>query len=211
MTKIPKKLVYIPKIGFVPMIKVAVVSFLLIFGISINVLLKAAIPPAEATQIQPTITMDLSPMAKRQQRIVNYIKSVRPNIKDSVANRLADAVIQNSWKYGIPVEIELAVATRESKFEQYALGSQGELGFFQIMTKPHVGRVFMLLREDEIATKNIYDPFTNSTIAASILKECLRQKHNNMARALACYNGTSTAGKYSNFVLAKAKAIHELI
>lgn len=214
MTKIPRRLVYVPKIGFVPMAKVVIVSFLLIFGISINVLLKAAISPAEASQLQPRShihSVYLSPLAKKQRRIVEYIKSVRPNINNSVANRLADAIIQNSWKYGIPVEIELAVAKHESNFEQYALGSQGELGFFQIMTKPHVGRVFLLLREDEIPTKNIYDPYTNSTLAASILKECLRLRHNNMGRALACYNGTSRAGEYSKVVLAKAREIHELI
>jgi len=211
MTKIPRRLVYVPKIGFVPMIKVVIVSFLLIFGVSINVLLKAAIPPAEASQIQPSRSLSFSPMAKRQQRIVHYIKSVRPNISNSVANRLADAIMENSWKYGIPIEIELAVAKHESNFEQYALGSQGELGFFQIMTKPHVGRVFLLLREDEISTKNIYDPYTNSTLAASILRECLRQKHHNMSRALACYNGTASSGEYSKIVLEKAKQIHALI
>lgn len=215
MTSIPKKLVYVPKLGFVSMFKVVFTSCLLtalaIFAIQFA--MPSAIQQAHAMQ-EPQLAQDESvdPLVLKQEKIVEYIKNTSyPGIKDETANKLADSVIQVYWKYGIPIEIQLAIATHESKFDQYALGKAGELGFFQILPRAHVKRILHMKETEEITTKNIYDAYTNAAIAANILNSCLQEKHHNMSKALACYNGADSSVKYAKEVLAVAKTIKPLI
>jgi soluble lytic murein transglycosylase-like protein len=124
---------------------------------------------------------------------------------------LADAIIETHKRYGMPIEIQLALIKRESNFEKYELGQAGELGFYQIMTRPHAGRVFRMMETAEITTKNLYDPHTQAAIGGSIFKECMQKRKHNMGNALACYNGTQSAGDYSQTILATAKAIKQSI
>lgn len=215
MTSIPKKLVYVPKLGFVSMSKVVFTSCLLtaLAIFALQYAMPTAIQQAHAMQ-EPQLALDKSidPLVLKQEKIVEYIKNTSyPEIKDEVANRLADSIIQISWKYGIPIEIQLAIATHESKFDQYALGKAGELGFFQVLPKAHVARILSMMQNEEITTKNIYDSYTNAAIAANILNSCLQEKHHNMGKALACYNGADSSVKYAKDVLAVAKTIKPLI
>lgn len=216
MTKIPKKLLYIPALGFISATKIMITSCLItaltIFAIELA--LPSAIPQAHAMQEQSQIelTVPVDPLVAKQKKIVAYIKDTSyPTISDDAANELADSIIQVSWKYGIPPEIQLAIATHESKFDQYALGKAGELGFFQVLPKAHVARIMHMMKTDEISTKNLYDPYTNAAIAANILNSCLQEKHHNMFKSLACYNGADSSVKYAKAVMTAAKTIKPLI
>lgn len=216
MTKIPKKLMYVPKLGFISSAKVIFTSCLLtalaIFAMELA--LPAAIPQAHATQEQLQVRQEnpVDPLVAKQQKIAAYIKDVSyPAISNNTANQLADSIIQVYWKYNIPIEIQLALATHESKFDQYALGRDGELGFFQVLPKAHIARILHMMQTDEISTKNLYDPYTNSSVAANILNACLQEKHHIMKKALACYNGSDKSVQYASDVLAVAKKIKPLI
>jgi soluble lytic murein transglycosylase-like protein len=220
MTWIPRKLTYISEFGFVPMSKVILVSFLLSLTILLSLvyIVPHAIKSAEAAQEPSALELSqmdhelyVDPLILKQQKIVAYIKDERPEIVNDVANKLADAVMQNSWKYNIPIEIQLAIARRESRFDQYALGKAGELGFFQILPRAHVDRVFRMLAADEISNKNIYDPYTNASLQANILHSCLERKKHNMAKSLACYNGADSSTQYAKETLALAAKIRKVI
>lgn len=221
MTWIPRKLTYIPNFGFVPMSKVILASFLLSLVILLSLVyvapytIKSANASQELTEVEVSqIDNELyaDPLILKQQKIVAYIKDSRPQISDTVANKLADAIIQNSWKYNIPIDIQLAIATRESRFDQYALGKVGELGFFQVNTKAHVDRIFRMLDSKEISNKNIYDPYTNASLQANIMRSCMIQKKNNISKAVACYNGAGPAAvQYAAETLALAAKIRKVI
>lgn len=216
MTTIPRKLIYINHLGFVSMFKVVFTSCLLtmLAIFAIQYAMPQVIQQAHAIQ-EPQLAQDnkpVDPLVLKQEKIVEYIKNTSyPGISNETANKLADSILQVSWKYGIPVEIQLAIATHESKFDQYALGKAGELGFFQILPKAHVARILSMMQKDEIATKNIYDAYTNAAIAANILNSCLQEKKHNMLKSLACYNGAGSSTKYANEVMVLSKTIKPLI
>jgi len=207
MTVIPKHLVYVPNLGFIPKYKAIILSSLMTFAILFNGVILIESDKLEAS----TLAYKRPPLPIQQDKIVNYIKQIRPDIDNNIAIMLANAIVKNSHTYKIPVEVQLAIAKNESHFEQYALGSAGEIGFFQIMVSVHSKRVFYMLKSNEISNKNIYDPYTNATLGANILSSCLSKKKQNMGNALICYNGSSKAEEYSVRVLQSAKQIQAVI
>lgn len=50
-----------------------------------------------------------------------------------------EIIANAAYRYNVPVEIALAVAKRESNFNQSAIGSSGEIGVFQLMPGTAVG------------------------------------------------------------------------
>lgn len=143
-----------------------------------------------------------------QDKMVHYMKSRNKDIPDIVAYKLANAIVTQKYKYNIPIEIQLAQATVESNFDQYALGKDGELGFFQVHPKWHADKVHTLLRSGDIKTKNIYDSQTNVAVAMSILHDCEKKHRSNIQRTLTCYNGAgASAIEYSKHVLVVEKEV----
>ena len=207
-TKIPcrSSFVYIPKFGFIPKMCIVLISMMLTLALTVQSIPDAISTSAEAKQIQHK-----NPLVTQQDRIVDYMQHVNRSLDVDTAYQLADAIVETKKRYGMPIEIQLALIKRESNFEKYALGQAGELGFYQIMTEPHAGRVFKMMRTEEITTKNLYDPHTQAAIGGSIFKDCLKQRKQNMSKALACYNGTESAGDYSMSILNTAKAIKQSI
>ncbi len=122
--------------------------------------------------------------------IIDYIKSVNSNVSSKVAQNLSDAIIIQKRKYGIPIPLQLGLITVESRFDQYALSSAGALGFWQVVPSWHTDKVKVMLRNDEIVSKNLYDPLTNSTLGAKILSDCMKSNRHNIERSLLCYNGS---------------------
>jgi len=147
----------------------------------------------------------------KQEKMVKYMQTVNRDLDTKVAHKLADAMLIQSAKHGIPVEIQLSIVRRESRYDQFALGELGELGFFQLMVKPHTGKVFKMLKAKEISTRNLYDPYTQATVAMAVLNDCLSKKKRDMNKSLACYNGAIHPGEYSTAVLEKANAIKKLL
>jgi len=149
-----------------------------------------------------------------QDKIVKYETSVNPNMDTDVAYELADAMIQQKKKTGITISLQLAIVTVESKFEQYALGQDGEVGFFQLMTRKNAHRAFnmkLVVARNDISTANLYDPHTNAALGASVLRECFRANDGKKAEAVACYNGSLPTDKYTRLVLAREKKIRKIL
>ena len=48
-------------------------------------------------------------------------------------SQVTDLIEESAWRHGVPVNLALAVATRESGLDQSAVGSSGEIGVFQLM------------------------------------------------------------------------------
>ncbi len=58
------------------------------------------------------------------------------------------------------------------------------------MPNVHANTIRAMFKNNEIKTKNLYDPFTNSYVGANILTHCLNRFHGNQSKALLCYNGS---------------------
>ncbi len=122
--------------------------------------------------------------------IIDYIKSVNSNISTNIAENLSSAIIVQKRKYGIPIPLQLGLITVESRFDQYALSSSGALGFWQVMPSWHIDKVRTMMHNNEIVSRNLYDPLTNSSLGAKILSDCMKWNHHNLEKSLLCYNGS---------------------
>lgn len=160
--------------------------------------------------VEASTTIDPSNREK-QEKMVKYMRTVNKDLDTKLANKLADAMLEQQASFGIPVEIQLSIVRRESRFDQYALGELGEMGFFQVMPNAHAKKVLAMMKAKQISTRNLYDPDTQATVAMTVLNNCLIKKKRDMSRALACYNGAMHPGEYSVAVLEKARAIKNLL
>jgi soluble lytic murein transglycosylase-like protein len=204
MTKILKRsqLVYLPKIGFVSRLKLIVSALLVVLAVA------SCVAPTTAHARPNTMTVGNS----LQDKMVAYMKRTNKSISNKVAYDLANAMLIQHYKYGIPVEVMLGQSTIESRFDQFAIGDQGELGFFQVHTKWHADRLRGLMKVGVIKTKNIYDPLTNTSVGMSKLGECMRKHGGSVQKGLMCYNGTGDgAVAYSKKVIAASKEVQKYI
>jgi hypothetical protein len=88
---------------------------------------------------------------------------------------IRDLIAQEANSQGVPPAIALAVAQQESEFNQGAIGSQGEVGVFQLMPK------FFAQQGD------LSDVFTNVNLGVGYLAQLYR-KYGDWNTALAAYN-----------------------
>lgn len=119
-------------------------------------------------------------------------------------------------KYGVPYEIVFSIIQRESRFDRYAIGDDGEsFGYMQVMQKWHEDRMIRLDVED------LSNPEGNILVGVDYLSELLG-KYPEMNRALMAYNcGPTTANelwnqgiyhtKYTKEVMEEAEAIRNEI
>lgn len=131
-----------------------------------------------------------------EDRVFTYIKKQNSKLNDSVAMELSTAIVYESNKHQIPVNLILGLIKTESHFKQYAMSGVGAMGFWQILPKHHIDKI---KKQDN---QNMYDPVPNSSVGAQILKTCLK-RHKTLDAGLGCYNGTAhdPMKKYANKVL----------
>lgn len=199
-----KNLVYIRNIGFVSKFKIGMTAFLL--SVAILVFFDPGLFLTDTNASQATEATLVKYISKKD-RMVSYMQDMNHTLPSHVAYNLADAILAQEEKYKIPSEVQLSLIKHESRFEQYAISQVGALGFYQVMANYHADKVSDFYKHGDIVTKNVYDPLTNASLGAKILSDCLQSKHNNLSNALACYNGTKTAGDYSKSILDTAKVV----
>lgn len=93
-------------------------------------------------------------------------------------------------------QLVLSLITIESKFNQYAVSSQGAMGLMQVMP--------FWQRAIGNPDQNLFDVNTNIRYGCSILAYYIWQQHGNLIKALARYNGSSLTNSdnhYSSLVL----------
>ena len=88
-----------------------------------------------------------------------------------------DMIRAEAWRQGVPTELAIAVARRESNFDQAARGAAGEVGVFQLMP----------LTAAELRV-NPYNLAQNIQGGVSYLAENF-QRFGNWTQALEAYNG----------------------
>jgi hypothetical protein len=120
----------------------------------------------------------------------------------AVASAVQSAIVAEALRQGVDPSIALAVANRESGFNQSAVGRAGELGIFQLMPATAAG-----------LGVNPSDPTQNIQGGVTYLAE-MYARFGNWASALAAYNagptrvaqGTtpSAAASYAQGVMADA-------
>lgn len=98
-----------------------------------------------------------------------------------------EQITQTAVAQGVPPSVALAVAQKESSFNQGARGTSGEVGLFQLMPATAAG-----------LKVNAYDQTANITGGVSLLAQLYRQ-FGSWATALAHYNGGTNppASSYS--------------
>jgi len=170
--------------------------------------LESCLPPPQAPA-SITISQPNPIMLSKQDKIVNYMQSVNSLLDRPVAYKLANTIIRNQDKYNLPIKLQLALITVESRFDQYAISSAGAQGFWQVMPHIHVDKIYAMFKTKEITTKNLYDPHTNTELGGKILFDCFRQYKGNEKHALLCYNGSAKdqTAKYSKKVYSIMKDI----
>lgn len=138
-------------------------------------------------------------------RVVNYIKSKNKKIDMDIARTLARSIVKESQRNNIPIEVILGLIAVESRFNPDAVGSAGEVSFWQVMPDMHHKTISHLRDNNMIQTNNLFDPTTNSVVGARILRDCIK-KYGTIELGLGCYNGSQRDKKmtYARKVLSAA-------
>jgi len=129
----------------------------------------------------------------------------------SFCGELKACFLKASLKYGVPLELLLAIAKTESNFNPYAInrnrnGSK-DIGIMQINT----ANVPLLIREGIIKNKNeLFNPCKNIEAGAYILKRCLDTYGLNW-RGVDCYNKGRKAKGRGGYVWKVYKNLREML
>jgi len=124
-----------------------------------------------------------------ENKIVKFIKKSNNKVEHKAAYDLATAVIRESRRQDIPIKILLAIIKVESAFNKDAVGTSGEVSYFQVMPKLHLDKVEKLHKENVINSTNLANTKTNTAVGATVLKSCFN-RYTAMDMKLACYNGS---------------------
>lgn len=126
----------------------------------------------------------------------------RPAHLRGLGSTVTDLINQYAAQFSVPPSIALAVAQKESGFNQAAVGAAGEVGVFQLMPATAAG-----------LGVNPADLTQNVSGGVSLLSSLYRQ-FGNWSDALAAYNAGPThlaAGRgYASSVLASVGAVSPL-
>ena len=112
-------------------------------------------------------------------------------------------------EYNISPELLVAIIETESSGQQYADNGNCK-GLCQIYAGVHIARM------QKLGLHDIYNPRTNITLAADILKENFEQYGDDLSLVLMAYNGTSharqkaEAGQLSDYAVKVSKRAYDL-
>jgi hypothetical protein len=112
----------------------------------------------------------------------SMIESLRPELDPLIRAEIAEAVDNECSSQGLPVELVLAIITRESSFRTMATSSADCVGLMQINPKAHPGLCSPYSRAQ------LYHIGPNIKIGCCILKEYMRSS-SSIQKALRRYVG----------------------
>ena len=110
-----------------------------------------------------------------------YFRVYRRGMGASTTSSVQSLITSTANQYGVPASIALAVAQKESSFNQNAVGAAGEIGVFQLMPATAAG-----------LNVNPSDVTQNVQGGVSLLAS-LYQQYGNWTQALEAYNAGPTA------------------
>jgi soluble lytic murein transglycosylase-like protein len=125
-----------------------------------------------------------------------YIRSQNRNVSARDVWRLAAAFVHYGEKYDLPVDMAVAVAQVESRFDPYARSSEGALGPMQVLWRIHS----RLLRNhlNMGSSKDLLDPEKGVAAGCLLLSRYMRA-HQTEKKALARYLGASSSRYFKAF------------
>jgi len=134
--------------------------------------------------------------------LVQYIKTVNPELPSKTLWREACAFVHYAKKYGVPGNLLVAVANTESHFDPKAISKKGAVGVMQVVWNTHAG----LLSANGITSKNLlHDPELGIAAGALLLSRYIRA-YGSEHKALDRYYGT-TSSRYRNLVNKNLRAL----
>ena len=124
-----------------------------------------------------------------------------------LAYELQDYIALLCEEHHIDSAVVVAMIKRESNFDIYAVGDNGNSeGLMQIQKRWHSGRM------DKLGCHNLFDPMQNVKVGIDYLAEMLDWYGGDIAKALTAYNRGSYSGyisEYATTVLATSEYLKE--
>ena len=156
-----------------------------------------AFPPAE-------MVMSIAPMASMPARQTYNPDEIKVDVRKEIANRIsegfyvhqgawtiADAVVRNAKRYGVPVDLILAVISNESAFRKGEMSPCGAKGLMQIM--PETAE--FIAKSIGVKSYDIWDIRTNIRFGTWYIKY-LNQQFHNYSLVIKAYNcGAGTVNR----------------
>jgi soluble lytic murein transglycosylase-like protein len=150
-----------------------------------------AFPPAE-------MVMSIAPMASMPARQTYSPDEIKVDVRKEITERIssgfyvprqdsfviADAIVRNAKRYGVPVEMVLAVASTESAFRQSEVSSAGAIGVMQVL--PSTAE--FIARNLGVKEFDIHNVRTNIRFGTWYLKYLLSRYHYDYPSAIKSYN-----------------------
>jgi soluble lytic murein transglycosylase-like protein len=147
--------------------------------------------------------------SSKEVALIDYVKKINPDLKIKEAEDIVFSAAKWSEKFGQPLELLLAVAKIESKFNKHAISSSGALGLWQVIPSWHIDKMKVALRET--GSPELFNINTNAFVGTWVLADCAKQFKNTKS-SLLCYNGSNKAPNgYDDKVLAAKKDIERFI
>lgn len=155
----------------------------------------------------PVKQNDVLEVPTQRDLMVAYMRQQNRKLPLKVAYKLADGIIANHEEYGLPINVQLGLVKKESRFVQFAKGKQGDTGFFQVVVPMHNKTMYALYRVKKIYNTNIWDPYTNARVGGEVFHICMDQNKGDIQKSLLCYNGSTNDKhrKYAKSVLKFSK------
>ncbi len=125
-----------------------------------------------------------------------YIRSQNRNVSARDTWREAVAFVHYGEKYGLPVDMAVAVAQVESRFNPSARSSEGAMGPMQVLWKVHSH----LLRNhlNFVSSRDLLDP-EKGVAAGCLLLSRYMKAHQTEKKALTRYLGASSSKYFKAF------------
>ncbi len=125
-----------------------------------------------------------------------YIRSQNRNVSARDTWRMAAAFVHYGEKYDLPVDMAVAVAQVESRFDPYARSREGALGPMQVLWRIHS----RLLRNhlDMGSSKDLLDPEKGVAAGCLLLSRYMRA-HQTEKKALSRYLGAPSSRYFKAF------------
>ena len=107
---------------------------------------------------------------------------------------LQDYIFNLCEKYEIAPEIVIAIIERESNYDTYAVGDNGEsVGLMQIQEHNHYDRI------ERLGVTNLFDAIDNVEVGVDYLAQCITRNGGNLEMALIAYNAGQSGAETNYF------------
>ena len=161
------------------------VLFSLCFGLSCSIW-NTPLPVEDRFLRKPVEVLSSEPLGPGpreyvQERFFRYQTGLAP----FEIQRTAEAIVEESERWGLDRELILAVIYTESAFHSFAVSNKGAMGLMQIM--PATGEMLAAELETEWRPEILFEPVTNVRMGTRYLA-LLYEKYGSWDRALAAYN-----------------------